>query len=103
MPPTVRTCGGKAAADRPDLILMEILLPGVDGAEATRQIMTNSPCAVLIVTSSIAGQANKVYQSLGFGALDSVQTPCFGPDGRIHGANDLLAKSGDHRANRGAV
>ena len=42
----------KAAADRPDAILMDLIMPVMDGAEATRRIMAQGPCPILIVTST---------------------------------------------------
>ncbi|WP_038161039.1 chemotaxis response regulator protein-glutamate methylesterase [Verrucomicrobium sp. BvORR106] len=86
----VRRCG----EDRPDLILMDIFMPVMDGVEATRQIMVQSPCPILIVTASVESHTSKVFEALGAGALDVVTTPVLGPDGRGDGGPALLAKIG---------
>lgn len=65
----------KAARDRPDLILMDLQMPGVDGVEATRRIMAASPCPILLVTGSVASRTGLIYEALGHGALDAVRTP----------------------------
>jgi two-component system, chemotaxis family, response regulator WspF len=65
----------QAKRDRPDLILMDLLMPEIDGVEATRQIMLRSPCAILIVTGSVRRNTSKVFEAMGCGALDVVQTP----------------------------
>jgi len=65
----------KCAKDTPDLILMDLFMPVMDGVEATRQIMANSPCAILIVTATIGGHASKVFAAMGYGALDVVSVP----------------------------
>ena len=74
--------GAEAAAlartDRPDLILMDLFMPGTDGVEATRRIMGESPCAILVVTATVAGHLSKVYQAMGYGALDAIDTPTLG-------------------------
>lgn len=67
----VRHC----ARDLPDLVLMDLIMPGMDGVEATRQIMTNTPCAVLIVTVSVDSHTAGVFEAMGHGALDAVDTP----------------------------
>jgi two-component system response regulator WspF len=81
-----------AGRDVPDLILMDLFMPGVDGVEATRRIMGESPCAILVVTATIAGHLSKVYQAMGYGALDAIDTPTLGSRGEIAGAALLLHK-----------
>jgi two-component system, chemotaxis family, response regulator WspF len=81
-----------ARIDRPDLILMDLFMPGTDGVEATRRIMGESPCAILVVTASISGHLSKVYQAMGYGALDAIDTPTLGLRGQISGAALLFHK-----------
>lgn len=78
--------------DKPDLILMDLVMPVLDGVEATRRIMRDDPCPILIVTSSATGNLCKVYEAMGHGALDVVDTPTIGPHGDVRGASTLLGK-----------
>jgi two-component system response regulator WspF len=78
--------------DTPDLILMDLIMPVMDGAEATRRIMAHTPCAILIVTASLQGHRAKVFEALGAGALDVVQTPILGGNGQLEGAAKLKFK-----------
>ena len=58
----------RAAADRPDVILMDPRpCPGMNGAEATRRIMRESPCPILVVTATVPGNFDLVYQAMGGG------------------------------------
>jgi two-component system, chemotaxis family, response regulator WspF len=88
--------GGEAIAqareDLPDLILMDLFMPRIDGVEATRQIMSESPCAILLVTSTVSGHLDKVYDAMGHGALDAIDTPTLGPRGELGGTQLLLNK-----------
>jgi len=82
----------EARRDRPDLILMDLVMPGLDGAEATRRIMAESPCPILVVTATVSGNFGKVYDAMGHGALDAVDTPTLGLRGELSGGDRLLAK-----------
>jgi two-component system response regulator WspF len=79
-----------AAENRPDLILMDLNMPGLDGVEATRQIMAASPCAILIVTGAPQDNVSQVFRALGAGALDVTATPIMA--GSTAGDSALLAK-----------
>jgi two-component system response regulator WspF len=82
----------KCTNDRPDVVLMDLIMPVMDGAEATRHIMKECPCAVLVVTASIESNASKVFEAMGAGALDVVTTPELGINGEFDGAKNLIAK-----------
>lgn len=82
----VRMC----ADNRPDLILMDLNMPELDGVEATRQIMEHSPCAILVVTGRPQDNVNQVFRALGAGALDVTATPVL--QGQPGGDSELLAK-----------
>ena len=86
MAPSVCLCKN----DTPDVILMDLLMPVMNGATATRHIMMESPCAVLVVTATVAGNFELVCEMLGYGAFDAVSTPELGNRSVTEAGADLL-------------
>jgi two-component system, chemotaxis family, response regulator WspF len=80
------------AQDRPDLILMDLIMPLMDGVEATRRIMARTPCPIVIVTADVNQNYAKAFEAMGVGALDAVNTPVLTNPGAPDGANALLVK-----------
>lgn len=65
----------KCRAEQPDILLMDLVMPRMDGVEATRRIMRDSPCPILIVTASVNRNVSAVFEAMGAGAVDVVATP----------------------------
>ncbi len=64
-----------ALREQPDLILMDLFMPLCDGVEATRAIMASRPCPILVVTASVDAHVDRVFEAMGAGALDAIDTP----------------------------
>ncbi|PTX92181.1 chemotaxis response regulator protein-glutamate methylesterase [Verrucomicrobia bacterium LW23] len=82
----------KCLSDRPDMILMDLIMPVMDGVEATRRIMQLTPCTILIVTAGVERNTSRVYDAMGYGAADAVDTPTLDLNGDMEGGALLLRK-----------
>jgi two-component system chemotaxis response regulator CheB len=84
--PRLEVCATAASAEdalrileelTPDVIAMDIRLPGMDGLEATRRIMSKNPIPIVVVAASIeAGSWNATpMEALRAGALTVLEKP----------------------------
>jgi len=67
------------AATPPDLVLLDLGLPGIDGVEVLKRIRTFAPTLPIVVVSAHGDDATKV-RALDFGADDYVSKPFSVPE-----------------------
>ncbi|ANH68827.1 chemotaxis-specific protein-glutamate methyltransferase CheB [Mitsuaria sp. 7] len=61
---------------RPDVVSMDMMLPGMNGQEATEAIMAHCPTPILIVSSSTnRGELLRTYEALAAGAVEVLEKP----------------------------
>ncbi|MBD3219718.1 response regulator [bacterium] len=76
---------------RPDLILIDITMPGLDGVAACREIVMRDPDARVVMVSAL-GQKDAVLEAVRAGAVDFVIKP-FEPERVEETLRKLLAGS----------
>ncbi|OGP90262.1 MAG: hypothetical protein A2156_06820 [Deltaproteobacteria bacterium RBG_16_48_10] len=78
----------KVEEERPDVVLMDINLPGIDGTEALRRIRIINPHQCVVILTAFATVDNAIY-ALKEGAFDFVKKP-FENEHLIHTVNQGL-------------
>jgi chemotaxis response regulator CheB len=84
----------QAASLRPDLVLLDMHLPDINGVEVTRRILSVRRMRILICTATVHRNMGYLFDALKAGALDYTQTPKLNarPGERI--GRDALAEAG---------
>ncbi|MDH5716135.1 MAG: response regulator [Spirochaetia bacterium] len=75
---------------RPDMVIMDITMPGVNGLEALNKILEIDPSAKVIMCSAL-GQQNLIMQAIESGAKDFIVKP-FKPDRLISSIEKALSQ-----------
>jgi len=66
----------KAKLQRPDLIVMDVVMPGMSGLTATAEIMSQTPCAVVVMSRLMDTGAQQVaFEALRAGAVEVMGKP----------------------------
>jgi two-component system, chemotaxis family, chemotaxis protein CheY len=74
---------------KPDLVLMDIIMPDMNGKEALQKLLVMDPEAKVVMCSSL-GQQALITESMKIGAMGFIVKP-FEPDGLM----DLIRKIAD--------
>ena len=91
----------KARALQPDLILMDLSLPGIDGWEATRLLKAAPETRqIIIIALSAHALATEGERARAAGCDGFIAKPCLPPD-LVHEITKYLKSHGADRARRG--
>lgn len=82
----------RLSKDKPDLILLKLIMPKLDGAETTKLIMQNQATSIIMMTSSLTSNRARLFDAMGYGALDVVSLPFLDKSSKLVGVDDLVKK-----------
>ena len=74
--------------NKPDLVIMDITMPNMNGIDALREIKSNDPDAKVVMCSAM-GQEAMVMDAIKLGALDFIVKP-FKADRIVQTVNKVL-------------
>ena len=79
----------KLEREKPDVITLDLEMPGMGGLEAIRHIMATRPTPIVVLSSHAQRGAERTLQALDLGAVDFVLKPSAGLSG---GVTDVAAE-----------
>jgi DNA-binding response OmpR family regulator len=91
---------GAVAEARPDLVVLDLMLPGIDGLEVCRRLRRQGSVPIVMLTA-LGGEADRVV-GLELGADDYVTKP-FSPRELVLRVDSILRRSGERPSTDGRV
>lgn len=86
-----RTALALVADLRPDLVILDVQMPIMDGVETTRQIMAYHPTPILVLTGART-DVDFTFEMLGAGALDVMEKPRLSDPAALEAARCALVR-----------
>lgn len=85
-------CLKKIEELRPDVVTLDLQMPGMNGIDTLREIMRGNPLPVIVVSSHSTEGASVTFKALGLGAVDFVTKPQDASAQMAATASELIAK-----------
>lgn len=93
----------KAGALKPDIVTMDVEMPGMDGVEALKRIMRENPVPVVMVSAQTIDGAKVTLQALELGAVDFISKNLSGSNMDIVRIRAALTEKIKHLGMKGLV
>ncbi|MCI8504914.1 MAG: response regulator [Lachnospiraceae bacterium] len=78
----------KYAAEKPDMVFMDITMPNMDGLQALKKIKEGNPEARIVMCTAM-GQQSMVVEAIKYGAKDFIVKP-FNAERIVEAVNQIL-------------
>ena len=78
----------KYAAEKPDMVFMDITMPNMDGLQALKKIKEGNPDARIVMCTAM-GQQSMVVEAIKYGAKDFIVKP-FNAERIVEAVNQIL-------------
>ena len=85
-------CLKKIEELHPDVITLDLQMPGMNGIDTLKEIMRRNPLPVIVVSSHSTEGASVTFKALGLGAFDFVTKPQDATTHMEEAASELIAK-----------
>jgi two-component system, chemotaxis family, protein-glutamate methylesterase/glutaminase len=78
---------------QPDVVTLDIDMPGMDGLQTLKRVMSDKPRPIIIVSSLARGGAEATIEALALGAFDCIaKSLSYGSDDVLKVQNELISK-----------